>query len=247
MNNETQTVIVNTRDDARYIAWLASSLSHQHSEGCEDCRATNDEAWRDYLLASHAAAMSEEVERSHVLALADPQNERRATAEEVSDSKEEREVRTLGATPEQLARLRALVTSERDALRLSREVSTLQGRITSLLSDPIRGDDERIRPLLEEVAVKAEERGFCSEFDLVLDLIGSPWSRTELLPESEFEVEFIAEVRHTITVTARNREDAREKFDSMFSDRYEIGDEIGVNDNEEIVNYYVNSVTASDD
>lgn len=125
-------------------------------------------------------------------------------------SKEERAVTELGASTEQLARLRALVQTEREALTLRRDVQTLQSRVYRLENEEITGDDPRLLPLLTRVAAEAEERSFCSEFDYVLDMMGAP-SRAELAPERDYSVEVRIEVEPyytTVVVTARNADEA---------------------------------------
>lgn len=123
------------------------------------------------------------------------------------ESKDEGAASGLGATPEQLTRLRALVSSERDAIRLARENTQLRGDVERLSSGSITSYDDRLRPMMEDLAALAADRGFCSEFEVVLDHIGAP-SREELTPSRSYDVRIRVEGYTTITVEAANIDDA---------------------------------------
>jgi hypothetical protein len=118
---------------------------------------------------AHRDALMIQRDLDHATALAQ-NNERPATPEEVTEATAVRKAEGLGASPEQLTRLRALIQSERELMQLKRKLNE---------PEEITAYDERIRPMLVDLAHLAEERGFCSEFDLVLEHIGAP-SRAEL-------------------------------------------------------------------
>ncbi len=108
------------------------------------------------------------------------ENETRSTVDS-TDFKLEAEATAVGATAEQLQRLRSLAEDSRDLIRVRRELEEARTRLAALESDEITRYDERIRPMLEDLAALAERRGFCGEFDLVLEHIGAP-SREDLKP-----------------------------------------------------------------
>lgn len=125
----------------------------------------------------------------------------------VGESKDEQQARTIGATDEQLARLRALVSAERENVRMAREIIELRDRLNQYRDEQISSYDERIRPMLEDLAELAERRGFCSEFDLVLDHIGAP-SRDELLPENDYLATVVVSFPFTVSIQGRSQDDA---------------------------------------
>ena len=151
----------------------------------------------------HETANLENVRRA--LATDAQARQSEAPTEEV---KIERAARDSGATPEQLARLRALVTAERESIRQAREIESLRAEVNRLSNEGITKYDPRIEPMLRDLAELANERSFCSEFDLVLDHIESLLSREELAPQAQS-----GHVHVTITMEVTIGVDDIEDFD----------------------------------
>lgn len=101
----------------------------------------------------------------------DRRNERMATADEI---KEVTAARELGATPEQLRRIRGILEERNDALasvqRLQREVERLSG--------DVKGDDPRLITFWVTAAREATAAGYCPEYDRIAEMAGGPSRET---------------------------------------------------------------------
>lgn len=144
-------------------------------------------------------------------------NERPATAEEV---KEVTAARELGATPEQLARIRTIL-EERNAA--TRELSSLRSQVAALQGEDIQGDDPRLIPFWVSAAREATAAGYCPEYDRIAQMAGGP-SRDDL-----------AEAGHlTDTYRVRVRVYGYVKVEaSSYDDAYEIVGDYDIDDIDE--------------
>lgn len=205
--NATQTVnviegyVISAADLAQY-----GPASTEHNARCDSC-GTAARILED--------AYAEEVSRSEALAYAenDTRNERLASPNEI---KEVTAARALGATTEQLARIRAILEERNTALN---RASALQERVNALQGEEIMGDDPRLLQFWIKAAREATDAGYCPEYDRIADAAGGP-TRNELREQGYLSQNYIAIVKVTryleVEVEAENEGDAMEQA------RYEV-------------------------
>lgn len=210
--------------DAEYLRWYAARIEQNdesHLSTCGTCSAVS---------AMYESAYAEHQDHSALGRIAEWETELLQgvdTAEIARRDSEAalRQAELLGASADQRAKLRTIVeerlAAQKRAAELSEQVATLQAQLDAPITDP---KDRRVWGIFGKAATEANEQGYCSTYEQISEAVGIP-SRNELadagyleLPSYDVRVAVTWTTYETVTISAKNADEAVEQVDEM-SDR----------------------------
>lgn len=227
--------------DNRFKAWMQERHPRNpHNWECDSCAFSDVPA---YLAEAWDAAIAEDAEHylpsGNVTIL--PENKALPA---------EAQAELLGATADQRAKLRAIITARVTA---ERRVEELNREVQRLTNEQVEPSDRRVWALFGRAAAEADRQEYCNVYDQISSAVGIP-NRDELrsagyLPQRSYDVEVTVSlsVSTTITVEADDEDDADSQVRDMSNrDIWEYLDLSGA-DHYAIDSFETGEVTEVDD